>query len=264
MQPDDFVQGQRVPSGLQDRTAPALEPSARRALAFDLKARATVGQQKEARRARDQVSPGAPDGFPCSLGEIEGKTPGEHRRPPDDGTEARGAEQIVTNAVPLRKTRLASEVRPRIEHVDGRDARRVFHVEASPGELLIQEPGPSDVARRWRLVDECLDDLRGKRLEDTPKHEEVQILVLEKKDQMVGKVVAGPVALVEDSPGTVTAPASAHVMVGDATGASDRQGESQLMRQRGGTNQACLTRGRLLLEWGLHVVNHYLLSKIAI
>ncbi len=48
MQPDDFIDGEHVLSGLQDSTPPAFETVARGAFSFGLEAGAAVGKQQEA------------------------------------------------------------------------------------------------------------------------------------------------------------------------------------------------------------------------
>ena len=61
MQAHDFIERQFVLSGLQHGAAPPLKAVARRLLAFDLEAGAAVRQQKETRRARDDVRAGVSD-----------------------------------------------------------------------------------------------------------------------------------------------------------------------------------------------------------
>ena len=61
VQPYDFIEGQLVLAGLQNGPAPSLKTVARRLLALDLEAGATVREQKETRRARDNVRAGAPN-----------------------------------------------------------------------------------------------------------------------------------------------------------------------------------------------------------
>ena len=158
MQPEDFVERQRVLAGLQHRAAPPLQPVARRALALDLEARAAVGQQHEARRARDQMGAGAADGFARLGGEIQADEFGQRRCAPDDRAKASGAQQIVADAVAAGEARLAREIRVRVEHDRlPRAGGSVVNGERAPGQVLIQIPrSPRRVARR-RGADHRLD-----------------------------------------------------------------------------------------------------------
>ncbi len=92
------------------------------------------------------------------------------------------------------------------------------------------------------------DDLLGQCVEDAPEHEEVDGLVLEAEQQVVGQPVAGPVALVEHRPRAVGAAASADVPVGDAARMANRHRLGQLMNKRGGPDQTRSLRNGLLLE----------------
>ena len=56
-----FIDAQFVLFHLPDAAAPTFKPVARRALALDLEARAAVGQQQEARGARDEVAADSSD-----------------------------------------------------------------------------------------------------------------------------------------------------------------------------------------------------------
>ena len=101
LEADDFIEGKRVPSGLHYRAAPSLQPVARRPFAFNLETSADVGQQHEARRARDQVATGAAHRVAGLRGEIEFQELLESLRAPDDRTEPARAQKIVAHTVTL-------------------------------------------------------------------------------------------------------------------------------------------------------------------
>ncbi len=111
MQAHDFIERQLVLSGLQHGAAPPLQPAARRLLAFDLEAGAAVRQQKETRRARDDVRAGASDDVVRLCSERARAEIGERLRPANDWAEGRCAEQIVAHLVAAGQPRRCREIK---------------------------------------------------------------------------------------------------------------------------------------------------------
>src|ERR1035437_582282 len=99
MQAQDFINRQRVLSGLQHRPAPPLQPAARRLFAFDLEAGAAVRPQKETGRAHDHVRAGTSNDL-VRLGSERARTElYERLRPVNDRAEGRRAEQVIAYLV---------------------------------------------------------------------------------------------------------------------------------------------------------------------
>ena len=137
LQAGDFLDRQPVLAGLQDRTAPPLQPAARRTLALDLEAGPAVGEQHETGSARNEMGARAPDDVARPGGEIELHELRERLGAPDHRTESDRAQEIVPHAVPFRQARPARDVRFGIEKIDRLRARRILHVERSARERLV-------------------------------------------------------------------------------------------------------------------------------
>ena len=91
--------------------------------------------------------------------------------------------------------------------------------------------------------------------------------MLEQEFEVVGERIAWPVALVEDSPGTIGAAAAADVLVGYTARPSHGRGNRQLICERGSSGQTSALWDRLFLERGglgelqFHVENSSRVSK---
>src|SRR5690606_35843279 len=102
VEPDDLVDIELVAPCLHDGAAPSLQPVARRTFAFNLEARAAVGQQHETRSSGDEMGAGATDGLARLLVERPTDEPLQRFGAAYDRTEAPRAQQVVADAVASR------------------------------------------------------------------------------------------------------------------------------------------------------------------
>ena len=101
MQAVELIERERILAGLHDGASPAFQATARRALAFDLEARAAVRQQQKAGRAGNQLTARPADGFGGLLGKPARKEGLEGFGTPDERTVAARSEQVIPDPVPL-------------------------------------------------------------------------------------------------------------------------------------------------------------------
>ena len=90
---------------------------------------------------------------------------------------------------------------------------RIVHVESAAGQGFVEIPGAPRRDARGRGPDNGLDLGLGHRLEDPLQDQEIDVFVAQRKSQVIGKGVAGPVALVEDGPGLLSPVAAAEYAV---------------------------------------------------
>src|SRR5690606_17171831 len=83
---------------------------------------------------------------------------------------------------------------------------------------LVEEPDPACDSTRGRGPDEILDDLGGERLEGALEHQQIDRFMPQGKSQVVGDIVLGLVAFVEETPGPIVLLAAADMPIRDATG----------------------------------------------
>jgi hypothetical protein len=140
VQPYDFIEGQLVLAGLQNGPAPSLKTVARRLLALDLEAGATVREQKETRRARDNVRAGAPNDVVRLRRERAHAEIGERFRFADEGAKVTFAEQIVAHLVAARGHRRPGEIKAAVQQVGETDPGGVLDIERAAGHEFIEEP----------------------------------------------------------------------------------------------------------------------------
>src|SRR5436309_14127880 len=123
------------------------------------------------------------DGFACFGGEIESDEFGERRCAADDGTEPPGSQEIVSNAVPFGRVRLAGEIRPPVEKIDSHGARRVINIKGAACQGLIEIPGAADWHRCRFGPDECFNLSLRHSFEDPLQNQEIYVFVAYGKDQ---------------------------------------------------------------------------------
>lgn len=132
VQSNNLIQREPAAARLHHCPAPTLQPVAVRALAFDFKARAAIGQQQETAGASDEMAAGAADSLAGLFGKREARKICKGLCPANNGTEGPYAEQIVAYAVAPGKARLGREVGFRVEDIDCCDVRRVRQASVLP------------------------------------------------------------------------------------------------------------------------------------
>jgi len=243
-----LLERERILPCLQYGAAPAFEAIARRAIALDLERGAAVGQQQEARGAGDEMRAGASDCFGGLLGEAAPLEGFERFCTADNGAVVAPAEQVVADAVPLRKMRSTGEIRRWVERVRRSDRFRVLDVERRAGQSLAEEPGAAGEGAGRRRLDEG-DHFPGRNgFEGTLQDQQVNRLMAQCKGQVVGDLVAGPVAFVEDRPAAFGSLASLDVSFGNHARSPDRGGKAKALDERRPTGQPHSLGNKPVLE----------------
>ena len=90
--------------------------------------------------------------------------------------------------------------------------------------------------------------LRGDGFENPLQDQKIEILVPERKAEVVGNGIAGPVALVENAPTALFPPAAADMLFRNAARPPDWRRDAQSARQERPAGWLGVVRHRLLLE----------------
>ena len=125
---------------------------------------------------------------------------------------------------------------------------RIVHVERAAGQGFVEIPGAPRRNAGRRGPDHGLDLGLRHGLEDPLQDQEIDVFVAERKGQVIGKGVAGPVAFVEDGPGSLFPVAAADMLFGDATRPPDRRRNGQRVHERRPAGQSGAVGDGLLLE----------------
>ena len=110
-----------------------------------------------------------------------------------------------------------------VEDINGGCRRSIVEGQQTSRQVLIKIPGPARPATRGCRSNHLGEGFRGSCLAQALEDQEIDILVPECEPEMVSQAIAGPVALIENSPGprfSLTAP---DMLFGDATRASHRR-----------------------------------------
>src|SRR5258707_6684812 len=196
----DFIEGKGIFAGLKHSAAPSLQPTARRTLAFDLKARPAVGQQQKAGRTRHDMGSCPADNFNGLIAQLAGGEVGERLRPEDQGTKCGGSKQVGAQPVSAREARRGGEVSLRIKQVDRADAFGIRNIQCLALEEFIEEPCAAVRRAGRRAAREGRDGLWWRSVEDPLEDEQVEVFMTQREGQMVAELFAGPVSLVENDP----------------------------------------------------------------
>src|SRR5262249_54766156 len=97
LEANDLIQREAVFGGLQDGASPSFQAVPRGTLAFDFEAGATVREEHETGRARDQMGARAADGFPRLGSQLSREEIRQGFSATNDRTEAAVAEQIIAD-----------------------------------------------------------------------------------------------------------------------------------------------------------------------
>lgn len=203
---DDPLQTQQLlpvdgtSTGLADGAAPALDAVLRRPFALDGVAGAGVLQQKEGCGSGQDVLRNRRHDFARPISEVQVDPPLDLGRPIDEGTEGRGAGQVVPKPVARRAGPLGPDLQFRIQ--DGDDAARlgVRQVERLADQPLVEEPELAGSEARGLVVEEGFDGAGPDGLKQALQHREFEPLVLQGEGQVADKGGRGRVAGRQETP----------------------------------------------------------------
>jgi len=248
LEPKNFLHGERVLAGLQNRAAPSLHPVSRRPLAFNLETGAAVGQQQEARRACHQMSAGSANRLPSFLRKVKRHELLERFGPPDDGAKAAGPEEVVANAMPLREPTPAREIFFGVEQIDGGGVRRILNVESPACQGFVEIPRAPRQNRRGRRAHQALHFLRRCGVKGPFQNQKVDRFMTQGKAQVPGKCVARPVPLVKEAPLLLMPMAPTNMLLRNTTRSAHRRGDRKMLCEQGPPGELGAMRDGLLLE----------------
>ena len=143
---------------------------------------------------------------------------------------------------------LSREIGLGIQRIDGRDVGRVFNVQRLPCQHFIEEPGTPGARARWGGPDEVFEDGFGHRLKCALKYQQVDIFVAQCKGQMIGHLVAGLIALVEDTKTTFLSLTASDMFLRDTAWLPDGRLETECMDERRPTDELRPFGNDLVLE----------------
>src|ERR1017187_9034214 len=261
MQAQDFVNRQRVLSGLQHRPAPPLQSAARRLFAFDLEAGAAVRQQKETGRARDHVRAGTANDL-VRLGPERARAElYERLRPANDRAECRRAEQVIADLVTAGEPRHRCEIKAAVQQMGETRLRCIGNVERSTGEEFIEKPGAPVGCSGRGAAHECGDGILRRGFKEPFQDEQVEVFMAQREYQLVAEGLAGPVPLVEDVPAPLLPAARLDVLSRYGARAADRGLNAKCLGEARPARQPCVSWHRLLLEGsGVIIITGVILS----
>ena len=124
---------------------------------------------------------------------------------------------------------LAREVRLGVKNIDGRGARRIFHVKSSIDHCLVEIPYAARRNEGRPSTDNGLDLRLWHGFEDPFEDQEIHVFMAERKDQVIGKGIGGAVSFVKDDPRSLFPVTAADVLLRDATRPTDRPRNSEGM-----------------------------------
>src|SRR5271165_1970490 len=148
----------------------------------------------------------------------------------------------------LRQARLPGEIRLGVEKIDRRSAWRVLYIKCAACQDFIEIPRPPRRNAGGRGMNNGLDFALRNRLEDPLQDQQIDIFMTERKKQVIGKGIAGPVAFIEDRPDPLFPVAAPDMLLRHAAWPPDRRGNRQRLHKRRPSGEFAAVGDALLLE----------------